>query len=533
MRIDTFKFSEVEYFSKLISDYTTQNLQKDLYPTYPLSLQGIEEQLNTPYPLLMDRKLLSETILNQYQKIDISTPVKTNIESLQNENTYTVVTAHQLSTFGGPLYYVIKIANAIAFARKLRAEHPQSHFVPVYWMGSEDHDFEEVNHIYLFGKKITWESEQTGPVGRFKLDEGAKNALQEVFEILGENTPDDIDKLLSKAYAHKNAELATRELVNGLFGNYGLVIVNGDDVAMKRAMIPVIKEELLNKTSYPLLKKRSQALIDAGYHAQAHGREINLFHLGDTYRTRIEPTDGGFLIQDKLWTQEQLLTELEEHPERFSPNVVLRPLFQQAALPNVAFIGGGGEIAYWLQLIDIFKLHQVRYPVLIPRTSIMFINHANFKRLQKLELKISDLFRDKEEVKKEYLMEYEEELPNLDAEKNSIAQILEQIKQQAEAIDKTLGPATGADGQRILNTIDQMQGKMLRAIKQRNRVSLNQIDGLYQTFYPNNTLQERNDNFLNFYSRYGKNFIDWLVQYLSVIEQEFVVITETEKLSLH
>lgn len=532
MRIDTYKFSEVDYFSKLIADYTSGQLDTQIQPPYSLGLEGIKEQLKSEYPLFIDREELASSIHQQYESIEISSVVRSNIDALKEQTTFTVVTAHQLSTFGGPLYYVIKIANAIAFSRKLKAEFPKYNFVPVYWMGSEDHDFDEINHIYLFGNKITWESTQEGPVGRFSL-EGIQEAVQQVLEILGDNCPDNLDRIVKKAYAHKTPQLATRELVNSLFGKYGLVIVDGDDVSLKKAMSKVIKEELFTQPSYPLLLKRSSLLEETGYHAQATGREVNLFLLGDDFRTRIEPHESGFDINGEFWSQKRILKELDEHPENFSPNVILRPLFQQGVLPNVAFIGGGGEIAYWLQLTDIFQHYNVRYPVLIPRTSLMFINFNQHKRLRKLNLSVVDLFKEKEELKKEFLVRKEDEIPDLEKEKASIALIIEEIQAKAKDLDKTLVPSVGADGQRIQNTLNQIEGKMLRSIKQRNKIELNQIDGLFQAFFPDNSLQERHDNFMNFYSRYGKHFIDWLVQYLAVIEQEFVVITETEKLSLH
>lgn len=529
MRIDTFRFGELSYFSKLLSDYTSHQLPAHLQLPYELSLEGIGQQLKEPYPLKIDRTILSETILRQYQTIDVPTAVRANIEFLKQSRTYTVVTAHQLSMLGGPLYYVIKIANAIAFARKLRAEFPDAYFVPVYWMGSEDHDFEEVNHIHLFGKKIVWETEQTGPVGRFS-PENINDVISQVANILGDNNPDNIQELIRKAYTHKTTELASRELVNGLFGRYGLVIVDGDDIVLKGAVTDIIQEEILKQPSFALLSERSEELKSAGYHAQATGRAINLFHLGDTFRKRISPVEGGYEIGEGIYTEESLLEEIRQQPENFSPNVVLRPVFQQSVLPNVAFIGGGGEIAYWMQLTSVFQHYDARFPVLIPRTSLMLVNHSNYLKFQKLHLEISDIFKDKEVLKKEYLVKSGDEIPSLEEEKQAVTRLMDKVKEKASEIDKTLGPSAGADAQKIQAILEQIEGKMLRAVKQKNETGLKQIDSLYQSFFPDNSLQERHDNFLNFYSRYGKNFIDWLVGYLSVIDQEFVVITETEKL---
>lgn len=525
MRIDFFKFGELSYFSKLVADYTSHQLPKHLLPPYSLEIKGLEEQFSKPYPLKIDRHLLSDTILQQYGSIPLTSEVRENIHHLTSENTYTIVAAHQLSLLGGPLYYVIKIANAIALAQKLQQAYPDKKFVPVYWMGSEDHDFEEVNHIYLFGKKVVWETEQTGPVGRFSL-ENIEPVIQQVKEILGERAPHDILQIIDTAYSQKSVEQASRVLVHALFGKYGLLIVNGDDHTLKSASKDIILQEIQLQKSFSLLNKRSDSLKSAGYHAQATGREINLFYLQDKARTRIIPHAGGVEINGDLRSIEDISAEVHQYPERFSPNVVLRPVFQQSVLPNIAFIGGGGEIAYWMQLTTIFEHYQVRYPVLIPRTSLLFVNKGNEQKLQKLNLKVADLFVDKDLLKKNYLLSISEHSPSLAEEKEALQKILAVIKEKAATIDPTLGPAAGADAQKIQSITDQIEGKMMRAIKQKNDTVLKQIDHLYQAFFPNQSLQERHDNFLNFYMIYGSKFIDWLVQYLQVIDQEFVVMTE-------
>ncbi|MCO5247805.1 MAG: bacillithiol biosynthesis cysteine-adding enzyme BshC [Chitinophagales bacterium] len=527
MHIESFKFSEVPFFSKFLSDYTNSVLPEEILPPYPMDMNGIKAQIEEPYPLKIPREDLIKALFLQYSEVAINDEVRNNIDKLGLDTTFTVTTAHQLSFLCGPLYYVIKIANAIAYARKLKLSFPDYDFVPVYWMGGEDHDFEEVNHIYLFGKKVTWESEQTGPVGRFHLD-GVKSVIDEVFEILGDSKPDGIEELIKKAYSHKRVKDANRELVNGLFGQYGLVIVSGDDVILKNGMKEIFKEEMIHQASFPLLQKQSGLLVKTGYHAQASGREINLFHLGDTHRFRIEPQGENYLIGEKVYTSEQLFKELDEHPEAFSPNVILRPILQQSVLPNIAFIGGGSEVAYWFQLPTIFKYYQVRYPLVIPRTSVMLIRDLNYKKMQKLEMSVTDLFRDKDQLKNRFLETHVNVMPSLENESKEIEKILGEVQEKATDIDQTLDKAIGADIQRIKNVLEQIEGKMLRAIKKNNAISLNQIDSLFNSLFPENVLQERHDNFLNFYSVYGQKFIDFLVAHLSVIDQDFVVVTESE-----
>lgn len=525
MHIDNYKYSDLSFFSKLVSDYTNHRLPSEIQTPFPLSLQGLEQQINQPYPLKIDRKQLVEVIFEQYKLIEISQAVKNQIDSLQDENTFCIITAHQLSLLGGPLYYVIKISNAIALARRLKAEFPEKNFVPVYWMGSEDHDFEEVNHIYLFGKKITWESDQTGPVGHFELNQ-IEEVVEQVVQILGDSNPDDIQGLIKKAYAHKNVEQATRELVNGLFGSYGLVIVNGDEPVFKKSVADIIEKEVLHQASYPLLLEKSEKLVSSGYHAQATGREINLFHLGSTFRHRIAPHGEDFDINGKVWTKEELLNEIHLSPENFSPNVILRPLFQQSVLPSIAYIGGGAEVAYWMQLTSVFEHYGVSYPVLIPRTSMLWVNHSVAQKMEKLNLQITDIFKDKEAVKKEYILKNSDYESDLSEEKAAIQNWMEKVRVKAALVDPTLGPSVGADAQKIQNTLNQIEGKILRSIKHQHDTSLKQIDSIYQNLFPDHALQERHDNFLNFYSKYGQKFLEDLIENLNVIDQEFVVIME-------
>ncbi|HUH74705.1 MAG TPA: bacillithiol biosynthesis cysteine-adding enzyme BshC [Chitinophagales bacterium] len=527
MHIDNYKFSDVSFFSKLVSDYTNHRLPDSIRTPYPLAQEGLEQLINTPYPLKIDRNQLVKVITDQYKTIDISEVVKTQIDSLQDENTFCIITAHQLSLLGGPLYYVIKIANAIALAKKLNADFPEKNFVPIYWMGSEDHDFEEVNHIYLFGKKITWESDQTGPVGHFALNE-IQEVVDQVVQILGDSNPDDIQGLIKRAYSHKNVEQATRELVNGLFGRYGLVIVNGDDHAFKESVSDIIKNEVLYQASYPLLLEKSEKLISSGYHAQATGREINLFHLGDTFRHRIAPHGEDYEINGRIWSKEELLNEINSSPENFSPNVILRPLFQQSVLPSIAYIGGGAEVAYWMQLTSVFEYYGVQYPVLIPRTSMLWVNHSVAQKMQKLDLQITDIFKDKEAVKKEYILKNSDFDSDLSKEREAIQDWMEKVRDKAALVDSTLGPSVGADAQKIQNTLNQIEGKILRSIKHQHDTSLKQIDSIYQSLFPNHALQERHDNFLNIYSKHGQKFLDNLIDHLQVIDQEFVVMTEME-----
>lgn len=529
MKISAIPFSDTGYFSKLISDYTSRAEAVTTFSRRFADTDAVSELLHQPYPLKIDRGLLSETILRQYNGIEISEQVGVNIERLRSEDTFCVVTAHQLNLFGGPLYFVIKIANTISLCRKLKEQFPDKHFVPVYWMGSEDHDFEEVNHIRLFGKSLSWEDKQGGAFGRYST-ESLNPLIDQLQEILGADADHDgLMGTINTAYSLPNIEQAARYLVNAIFGIHGLVIVNGDDRVLKAAMIPSFEEELFGQASEPLVREQSRMLEEAGYHAQASPRPINLFYLSPGKRERIERLeDGSFMAGDLRFSTEDLKSILQNTPEAISPNVILRPVFQQSVLPSVAFIGGGGEMAYWMQLATVFDLHQTVFPVLIPRTSLLYLPKGQLKRLDKLGLKVTDLFKEREALKREYALEHSKEDPDLSKQKQQLEYIFQEVRAKAEAIDATLGPASGAEAQKALNALDQLQGRMIRAIKQQQDTSLRQIDHLYDQLFPDGVLQERKDNFMNFYARQGQSFIELLIDTLMPIDQEFVVLQEDD-----
>jgi len=530
MKLSALPFSDTGYFSKLVTDYTSRSEAVAAFSRRFAELQAVAELLEQPYPLKIERGLLSETILHQYDGMEISEQVQGNIELLRKENTFCVVTAHQLNLFGGPLYFVIKIANAISLSRKFQEQFPDKHFVPVYWMGSEDHDFEEVNHIRLFGKTLTWDDKQGGAFGRYTT-ESLQPLIEQLRELLGADADrDGLMAIIETAYSLPNIERAARYLVNALFGAHGLVIVNGDDHILKAAMKPVFSEELFGQASEPLVQVQSRELEEAGYHAQASPRPINLFYLSPGNRERIERLeDGSFVAGELHFSAEALASILEQKPEAISPNVILRPVFQQSVLPAVAFVGGGGELAYWMQLPTVFDLHSASFPVLVPRTSLMYLPKAQLKRMEKLGLELSDLFKDKELLKKAYALEHSKEDPDLSGYKQQLEHIFQEVRAKAEAVDATLGPASGAEAQKAMNALDQLQGRMIRAIKHQQETSLRQIDHLFEQLFPEGGLQERKDNFMNFYARQGQGFIELLIEALMPIEHQFVVLQEDEE----
>src|SRR5215204_34912 len=348
-------YNQTNAFTKIVLDYLKGS--EELKPFYdqPSSLTGIEETLRKKQLQPVNRKVLVQVLQEQYSKIETTATVTKNIELLLSDKTFTLTTAHQPNLFTGPLYFIYKILHTIKLTDYLNKQLSAYHFVPVYYMGSEDADFAELNHTYVKGKKIEWKKLQSGAVGRMLVDASLIQLIDELqSQLYAEANIDDVINSLKRCYTiGKTIQTATFELVNELYGKYGLVVLIPDNAAFKRQMISVFADDIFNQTSSLIVEKTS-ARLEPHYKVQANPREINLFYLKDNTRERIVKEGEEFQIHNTelRFSRQELETELETYPERFSPNVILRGLYQDTILPNVAFIGGGGELAYWLQLKD-------------------------------------------------------------------------------------------------------------------------------------------------------------------------------------
>ena len=369
------------YFSKIVTDYLNQSDALKPFYEFAPTLNGVKKAIAARNNIQTDRILLVNTLKAQYEGIAVSQKVTANIELLLQENVFTITTAHQPNIFTGPLYFVYKIMHAVKLAEELSSSIPEVKFVPVYYMGSEDADIDELGFINVGTEKLQWETKQTGAVGRMKVD---KQFIQLIHSMEGQigvlpfgNTMVDLFK--SCYTLGKTIQKATLELVNLLFADYGVVIVVPDSAALKASFIPIIEKELKVQFSHSIVTKTANDL-SVNYKVQAAGRPLNLFYLINDKRERIELINGEYHVQalSLVFSEAEILAELNSNPERFSPNVILRGLFQETILPNIAFIGGGGELAYWLELKNVFNAIGVPYPVLVLRNSFLINSLFNF-----------------------------------------------------------------------------------------------------------------------------------------------------------
>ena len=487
MQINQLPLSEVNQFSSLFLDYINQSSKLEEFSgNYP-DIQGFNRQIALKKLDIDKRKVLVETLKRQYANL----PNQPNFDILLAENTFTVTTGHQLNIFTGPLYVIYKLITAINLAKKLKSYFPEYNFVPVYWMASEDHDFAEINHFSLFGKMHIWKTAQTGAVGRMNPKEMASMIAK---------VP-QCPTIFKDAYLNNETLAdAARCYVHELFGNQGLISIDADDRDLKRQFIPVIKDDLLNNTAFKVVSKATKSLEDLGYKTQIAPREINFFYLADGIRERITREGNVYKVlnTDIQFSEKEILDLLETEPKIFSPNVVLRPVYEEVILPNLAYIGGPSEVPYWLQLKPIFDFHQIEFPILMPRNFGMFINKLSAQRIQKLGLSASDLFLEEVTLRKKFVERNSENILSLLTENQEFKVQFENILAKAIKVDKTLEGAVQAEQKRFMNGSGKLEKRIRKAEERKMATEISQLAVLKEKLFPNGTPQERIENFLNF-----------------------------------
>jgi bacillithiol synthase len=522
-------YGNTGYFNQLVIDFLSEHPNIRPFYKYSPVKPDFEEVIRAKKSHIQHRDVLVAALEEQYAPLKITAEVKVNVSSLLDANTFTVCTAHQPNIFTGYLYFVYKILQTIKLASQLKEQYPAYNFVPVYYMGCEDADLDELGHIHINGKNIQWVTDQQGAVGRMQ-PQGFEELIANVQQTLGYGQyADELAALLRKAYLeHENIQTATLYLVNELFGRYGLVVLVPDSARLKHLYVPVMKDELFHQHSFDIVNKTAEKL-QQHYKVQANPREINLFYLTATSRERIVRIGDTWKVLHMPieFTKETLEQELEEHPERFSPNVILRGMFQETILPNIAFIGGGGEIAYWLELQQLFEHYRVPFPVLLLRNSFLLVDPLSRERLSKLNINLEDLFGSVEALINNFVMEHTNTALVLKDEYTAIEKLFDELVLKAASIDVTLEASVGAERSRAVKSIGKLEHKFLKAEKKKFSWQTEQIRQLKTKLFPTDSLQERKENFMPWYIQQGPAFFDVILEYLQPVSDQFGIIYTT------
>ena len=519
---------DTKRFNLLITDYVKSDEKLADFYSLPHEIGSYQEQIENRGQFSIDRELLATALLQQYKAIGgCEGVVLENVEALREDNTFTVTTGHQLNIFTGPLYFIYKIFHTIRLAEALQKKYPNQKLVPVYWMNAEDHDLEEIGQFNLFGKKYTWNTDQTGATGKMN-PKSLSEFCDDLEKVFSNNTGTlGLVEIFRKAYSEfDDLATSTRYFANLLFGKYGLVIIDGDDSSLKSSFTEFLKRDIINRDPFESVKSTSLKLKRAGYSVQVNPREINSFYLIDGIRNRLVPTKKGYhvLHTEIRFTTDELLAELKAHPERFSPNVVLRPLYQEHILPNLAYVGGAGELSYWLQYKNYFKEMNVSFPILALRNHFVLIDGAAGKKMDELKLLPQDLFHSVDELVSAHLFEVSDTELDLSYELKQISDLYASLKAKATEADGSLVGAIEAEEKKQQNGVKQWGSRFSRAIKKKNEVSVNQLRKIHSKLFPLGYLQERHDNFLQFHSLYGDDFMDEVYENTNPFSMEFSVL---------
>lgn len=530
MPTDCVTYQNSGYFTPIMNDYLDQKSNlSDLYNHFP-TIENFEKQIFEKANEFNEsdgskRKILTEVLQNQYAKIAISDFTENNIQLLKKESTFTITTGHQLNLFTGPLYFLYKIISTINLTKELKIKYPTYDFVPIYWMATEDHDFEEINYFNFKGKKFRWHKDSFGPVGRLST-----SGLKDIFEVftkelgLGSNS-EKIKKMFEDAYIkHNNLADATRFLANSLFGEYGLVILDADNAELKKQFQPFVKDELLNQSAFKTVSETIASL--KAYKIQVNPREINLFYIEDNLRERIIFENNKYKINNTSieFSEAEILEELSLHPEKFSPNVIMRPLYQEVILPNLCYIGGGGEIAYWLELKAYFDHSKITFPILLLRNSLLLVTKKQAEKANKLRLSWSDLFLKQPDLINEKTKALSSFSIDFRQQKQFLAKQFDDLFEIARQTDPSFLGAVKAQEAKQKKGLENLEKRLLKAEKRKHAEILERITDLQNQLFPYKSLQERQTNFAEFYLQEGTDLIRNLIENQKPLLNDFTIM---------
>ena len=428
------------------------------------------------------RELLTKVVNEKYSGLSVSKKLRSNLLLLEDSNTFTITTGHQLCLMTGPLYFIYKILHVIKLSADLKEKFPDQHFVPVYWMASEDHDFEEIRSFLLFGQKWSWESTQKGAVGRF-----ATSDLEPLLKELGskfQNHPDSEIHELLDCLTKDNYGDGFFSFVHALFNDYGLLIIDADNPHLKESAWPIWNKDLYTPEIHQAVQRQTEQLHEQGLPTPIESKETNLFELAAEKRERIKKTDTFFYQKTDS--------------AQLSPNVVLRPVYQEWILPNLAYIGGPSEIAYWQQLPQVFACIDLPFPLIIQRIGGIIIQEKDVAFVDKLGFELEDFLSDKADLKNRYLKEAGDQEPNY----GRLDLLWSDYKDAfLKIVDGELPPERRmieAELTRIQKQRETLEQRFEKTRKSKFDKALKQIEQLSEKIQPKGHLQERSSNILNF-----------------------------------
>lgn len=536
--INMFPISNTPLVGPLVQGYLQDLPELKHLFTGPLSRKAIHEAAGKRiYPASMREKLA--TILEgQYQELaskgeDLHPAVLKNLSLLRSGTTFTITTGHQLQLAGGPLFFTYKILTAIKLANALNEDLTANHFIPVFWLASEDHDFPEIDHFQVNGTMYKWNSDFKGPVGH-ALCSGVLELIKTMEPQLDAMPfKDEVIRLLEACYREGDSlSLATRKLTNRLFGDAGLIVIDPDHAELKAEMTGIFRDELFNHPAQAAISA-SEKVISEFEEPQVHPRQINLFYLSEHGRNRIVKDDQGFAVLNTplKFSAAEMESALNNTPGRFSPNVILRPVYQETILPNLAYVGGPSEIAYWLQFKPVFEHWNCSYPYLVIRNSFLVTDRQTSNKMDKLGVTGEMVFLPADEWVKKLIVGEDSSLQSFNAFESELREFYKPVAGLLGSVDPTLQASAEAEMQKAINGLENLKSKMARSLKRKNETVINQLSKLHEKIHPGGAFQERSESLWFWYALMGKEFLQLVLDSANPLGCEFVLLREKNETS--
>lgn len=492
---------EIKFYPSLINDYISGKLNKDGIINWKYSESQVLKNASNRNFSKFQREVLVAGLKKQYKNFQLTKSEEKSLSLLSKDNSYTITTGHQLNLLGGAQFFYTKILDVIRLASKLSA-NSEYNFVPIFWMASEDHDYEEISNVSIFGKKISCPGLNKGPVGRIS-NTHFLDFIAEVEIVLGdEERFKEIKKIISIAFNdHKTLSEITRSFVRSLFSDKGLLIIDGDDEDFKKQFSKIAIQEVENQTSYKAVEK--QLLLMRNYKIQVNPRDINLFYIEDKVRERIVKTELGFSTVNRLknWTSKSFKDLSINSASSISPNVLLRPLYQELILPNVAYIGGAGEISYWLELEPMFKDFGVQYPLPIVRTSYFVVPQKIMNWLENNKIDFIDLFGNKDKLLNDLIKLIGSKGVSLEKEKEELKQFHKKLIKKAKLISVDLEKVILGEEKRAINALINVEKRFVNAEKKNHEQTICKLNNIISKVFPRGVPMERDQSFIPLITR--------------------------------
>lgn len=515
-------------FSALFLDYLTNPATvAEFFPLSYRNGRGFETAINEVIASDVPRATLASVAEEQNESFGAGQRSVQNASLLRRSTTFAVITGQQVGLFGGPLYTVYKTITAIQLAARLKQKFPANDFVPVFWLEGEDHDFDEMNKVsvpghdagvsiveYLPGGERP--ERNMGPVGEIVFDEWISKAIDTLEGILPktEFTPPLLATLRSCYQQGKTFNQAFASWMSHLFHDAGLVFISLNHPKLKRLLSPMFERELSEFPAVSQLVITQSARLEQSYHAQIKTKSINLFLFHKGGRYLIEPREHDFSLRGTrhFLTRDELLAIAREQPELLSPNVVLRPVAQDAIFPTVAYVAGPGEIAYQAQLQPVYSHFGVTRPVIYPRASVSIIEERVSRIMEKFGLELEEFFGDREALIAKVVRQLSEvKIDELfDTAGKNVAAALTELRFGIAEVDPTLLGALDNTTSKITQSIKLLHDKTAGAQQRQHETSVRQIDRAIGSLLPDGTMQEREFNIVHFLNKYGPEFSGWI-----------------------